>query len=315
MESLRLPWMIHPPEDYTGGAVTVGNFDGVHRGHRELILAAMQQARTVGGPTVAVTFDPPPTHLLYPHSVKPPLTTLEDRAKLLAEAGADRVVVLQADAGLASLSPVAFFEDVLCGLFRAKAVVEGYNFRFGRNRAGDGEQLRTLCEIAGVKFEEVPPLMIAGDAASSSRIRAALAEGDVSLAESLLGRRYALQGTVVTGAQRGRTLGFPTANLADVPTVLPGNGVYAVTAAIEGRILAGAANIGPNPTFGDNSRKIEIHLLDFSGDLYGSTLSIDFVKRLRDTKPFSGIATLKAQLQIDIAAAKAACRFLDEPKA
>jgi len=307
MELLRLPWMIHPPEAYIGGAVTVGNFDGVHRGHRELILAAERQAEHLGGPTVAVTFDPPPTHLLYPNTVKPPLTTLVQRAELLGEAGADFVVVLQADAGLASLSPIAFFEDVLRGLFQAKAVVEGYNFRFGRNRAGDGEQLRSLCDAAGVTFEEVSPLMIAGEAVSSSRVRAALLACDVVAATLHLGRRYSLQGTVVTGAQRGRTLGFPTANLADVPTVLPGNGVYAVTAMVDDRTYAAAANIGPNPTFGDDSRKIEVHLIDFSGDLYGRNLKIEFVQRMRETKPFSGIATLKAQLQLDIAAAIAAC--------
>ena len=308
----RLPWTERPPADLTGGAVTVGNFDGVHRGHRELIAAARRGADAAGGPAVAVTFDPPPAALLNPQPDKAtPLTTYADRAALLHAAGADHVVVLGTDAGLLSLSPEAFFEDVIAGLFRARAVAEGYNFRFGRGRAGDVAALRALCIRSGVSFTEVPPLLADGEPVSSSRVRAALVAGDVTAAAALLGRPYRIAGVVETGAKRGRTLGFPTANLGGVPTLLPAVGVYAVRAeATDGSSHPAAANVGPNPTFGDDARKIEVHLIDFAGDLYGQPLAVEFVQRLRDTRPFAGAGELVAQLKRDIAAAKTAVNDL-----
>ncbi len=305
MAVLSLAWTEHPPPEFTGGAVTVGNFDGVHRGHRELVAAARRQADRLGGPVVAVTFDPPPAALLNPRPDKAvPLTTLGDRAKLLCDAGADYVVALKTDAGLLSLSPEAFFEDVLRGLFRANAVVEGYNFRFGRARAGDTKTLRDLCATAGVAFEEVPPLMVGDEPVSSSRIRAALVAGDVAQAAELLGRPYRIAGTVVTGAKRGRTIGFPTANLDGVPTLVPAVGVYAVRALADGASHPAAANVGPNPTFRDDARQIEVHLIDFTGDLYGKPMAVEFVKRLRDTRPFAGAAERSEQLKRDIEEAR-----------
>jgi riboflavin kinase/FMN adenylyltransferase len=309
MAVLTLPWTEHPPPELTGGAVTVGNFDGVHRGHQELVAAARRWADRVSGPAVAVTFDPPPAALLHPRPDKAvPLTTLADRAALLRQAGADHVVTLRTDAGLLSLSPEAFFEDVMLGLFRARAVVEGYNFRFGRGRTGDTNTLRDLCARSGVAFEEVPPLVVGGEPVSSSRVRAALVAGDVGFAAELLGRPHRIAGTVGTGARRGRTIGFPTANLDGVPTLVPAVGVYAVRALLDGASHPAAANVGPNPTFGDDARKIEVHLIDFAGDLYGRALAVDFVARLRDTHPFAGAAELSEQLKRDIEAARSLCR-------
>jgi riboflavin kinase/FMN adenylyltransferase len=293
------------PPGFAGGAVTVGNFDGVHRGHRELVAAAARWAARVGGPAVAVTFDPPPFQVLVPDATpRLPLTTVEDRAELLRAAGADRVVVYRPNRALLGVSPEAFVRDVLLGQLGARAVVEGYDFRFGRGRAGDTALLRSLCESAGVGFEEVPPLTDRGEPGSSSRVRAALLAGDVALAADLLGRPYRVTGTVVTGARRGRTIGFPTANLGDVPTVLPGNGVYAVRGFVNGVAWPGAANVGPNPTFGDDARKVEVHLIGFTGDVYGSKLPVEFVAKLRDTRPFAGPAELVEQLGRDIAAAR-----------
>jgi len=306
MATLSLTWTEHPPTEFTGGAVTVGNFDGVHRGHQALVAAARRWADRVGGPCVVVTFDPPPAALLHPRPDKAiPLTTYAERAELLHASGADHVVTLKTDAGLLSLSPEAFFEDVLLGLFRAKAVVEGYNFRFGRGRAGDTTTLRELCAKSGLAFEEVASLMVAGEAVSSSRVRTALNDGDVATATELLGRAYRIAGTVVSGARRGRTIGFPTANLDNVPTLLPKEGVYAVRAIVSGTGYPAAANIGPNPTFGDDARKIEVHLIDFNGDLYGTQLAVEFVARLRDTKSFANVDELVDQLHRDVSAAKA----------
>jgi len=306
MAILNIGWTEHPPAAFTGGAVTVGNFDGVHRAHHQLVAVTREEARRAGGPAVVVTFDPPPLALLNPAAAKQPLTTSADRFALLQAAGAERVVVLRTEAALLALSPEAFFEDVLIGLFDAKTVVEGYNFRFGRNRGGDTNALRELCTGAGRGFVEVPPLLEDAEAISSSRIRSALLAGDVTAAARWLGRRYAIAGTVVAGAQRGRTIGFPTANLAGVGTLLPKDGVYAVRVLLEDAEFAGAANIGPNPTFGEAAPKIEVHILDFAEDLYGQTLKVEFAARLRETRPFASVDELSAQLQQDVALARAA---------
>jgi riboflavin kinase/FMN adenylyltransferase len=300
MATVPLDWSEYPPQPLAGGAVTVGNFDGVHRGHQALVATTRKLAESVGGTAVVVTFDPPPHQVLHPGSERPPLTTIPQRAELLHALGADHVVVLRTSPSLLALSPEAFFEDLLARQLGAKGIVEGYDFRFGRGRAGTNATLRELCRAAGAAFEEVPPLTFNGEPVSSSRVRAALVSGDVARAAELLNRNYSIAGTIVTGAKRGRTIGFPTANLGDVPTVLPGNGVYAVRASVEGRAWPAAANVGPNPTFGEDARKIEVHLIGFSGDVYGKLIEVEFVSRLRDTRPFNGVNELVAQLQQDV---------------
>ena len=304
MALLHIDWTQHPPEGFTGGAVTVGNFDGVHRAHHQLVAVTREEARATGGPAVVVTFDPPPLALLNPSQAKQPLTTSHDRIALLQAAGAEHVVVLNTEPDLLALSPEAFFEDVLIGLFRAKVIVEGYNFRFGRNRAGDTAALRALCVESNRRFVEVPPLLEDAEAISSSRIRSALLAGDVTAAARWLGRRYSITGTVVAGAKRGRTIGFPTANLGAIGTLLPKDGVYAVRVHVEDGTFAGAANIGPNPTFAEAERKVEVHLLDFTGDLYGQRLVVEFAARLSDTRAFATVTELVAQLQQDVALAR-----------
>jgi riboflavin kinase/FMN adenylyltransferase len=295
------------PQEVTGGGVTFGNFDGVHRGHRELVAAAVSEGRKVGGPAVAVTFDPPPVVVLNPAiERKPPLTTAADRAKLLVTAGVDHVITLDTRSGLLALTAEQFFHDVVLGLFRPAAVVEGFNFRFGRDRAGDTTTLRQLCEKSGVAFVEVAPLRHGGEPVSSSRIRATLERGDVTAAAELLGRPHFITGVVEAGAKRGRTIGFPTANLGGVPMLIPGDGVYAVRAITAAGSHPAVANVGPNPTFGEHARKVEVHLLDFAGDLYGTDLRVEFVRRLRDTRRFAGPAELVEQLHRDVAAARAA---------
>ena len=306
MATVFLDWHAYPPPGVAGGAVTVGNFDGVHRGHRALVAAARRQAGAVGGPAVVVTFDPPPHQVLHPGSERPPLTTIPQRAELLHAIGADHVVVLRASPALLALSPEAFFEDIVVRQLGAKAVVEGYDFRFGRGRAGTNDTLRELCRAAGLAFEEVPQFALNGEPVSSSRVRAALVAGDVTRAADLLARNYSISGTVITGAKRGRTIGFPTANLGGVPAVLPGNGVYAVRATVDGRAWPAAANVGPNPTFGEDARKIEVHLIGFAGDVYGKEMGVEFVTRLRETRPFSGVGELVEQLKQDIERAKQA---------
>jgi riboflavin kinase/FMN adenylyltransferase len=305
MAAATLSWTDEPPPGFTGGAVTVGNFDGVHRGHRALLAAARSWAERIDGPVVAVTLDPHPFQVLNPATPpRPPLTTFTDRVELLHAAGADHVVILRTEPALLALTPEGFFEEILARRLGAKAVVEGFNFRFGRDRTGTTRLLRELCAIAGIGFEEVPPLVIGGEPVSSSRVRAAVVAGDVATAAELLGRPYRITGTVIEGARRGRTIGFPTANLGGVPSVLPGNGVYAVRAMVEGQSWPAAANIGPNPTFGEHAQKIEVHLIGYHGNVYGKPMAVDFIKKLRDTRPFASVAELTEQLTQDVEAAK-----------
>jgi riboflavin kinase/FMN adenylyltransferase len=234
----------------------------------------------------------------------PVLTTLADRAENLEAAGADHVIVLRTDFDLLHLAPAEFFEHIILGKLNARSLVEGFNFGFGRNREGNVDTLTALCHTHGIGLVIVPPLIMAGVPVSSSRVRDSLLRGDVRAAAELLGRPYRLRGRVGTGQRRGQALGFPTANLTEIQTVVPGDGVYAVRAGIEGRIWPGAANIGPNPTFGESARKVEVHLIGFQGDLYGRELAVDFVARLRDTRPFRRPADLVEQLHKDIAEAR-----------
>jgi riboflavin kinase/FMN adenylyltransferase len=289
-----------PPACYRGGAVTIGNFDGVHRGHAALLAELRRAASAVGGPAVAVTFDPHPLQLLRPEQFLPLLTTPADRAELLTAAGADHVLLLRTRPELLRLTAEEFFTQVLLGRLAARAVVEGPNFGFGRQRQGNIDTLRELCRQHGLALTVAAPLLQDGVTVSSSRVRSALMRGDVRLAAELLGRPYLLRGVVGTGQRRGQALGFPTANLEQIPTVIPGDGVYAVRVAHAGKVWPGATNIGPNPTFGESARKVEVHLIGFKGDLYEQPLAVEFVERLRDTRPFRGVAELVEQLRQDV---------------
>jgi len=241
-----------------------------------------------------------PLQLLRPDQFQPLLTTATDRADLLRACGADHVLLLRTTAAFLRLSAAEFFHQVLQERLAAQAVVEGVNFGFGRNRDGTIETLSSLCRQARIALTIVPPVLLDGQPVSSSRIRNALERGAVREAADLLNRPYRLRGTVGSGRQRGRTIGFPTANLEGVETLLPGDGVYAVRVHRGDVTWPGAANIGPNPTFGESARKVEVHLIGFQGDLLGQTLVVDFLERLRDTRPFASVAELVGQLHRDV---------------
>src|ERR1051326_5970277 len=208
-----LDWNEAPPAECRGGAVTVGNFDGVHLGHAGLIRRLQEKARQLGGPTVVVSFDPHPLLLLEPERFQPLLNTPEDRVAYLRECGADVVVLLRTTPELLRLTAEKFFRQVLSDGFQPRAIVEGFNFRFGRERTGDNQRLARLCREARIDFAVVPPLELDGSPVSRSRVRSALAAGDVREAARLMNRPHRLWGVVGTGQRRGRTLGFPTANL------------------------------------------------------------------------------------------------------
>jgi riboflavin kinase/FMN adenylyltransferase len=304
MAIATLAWDETPPAFCRQGAATIGNFDGVHRGHLALLEALRKQAQAVHGPAVALTFDPPPIQLLRPKQVEPALTTVPDRAALLMAHGADHVLVLRTTPDLLQQTAAAFFQRVIRESLAARAMVEGVNFGFGRRREGNVDTLAELCRQAGLGLVVVPPLEWNGAIVSSSRVRTALQQGDVHTAADLLGRPYRLRGRVGTGRRRGQTIGFPTANLEAVETLVPADGVYAVRVHHEGTVWPGAANIGPNPTFGEMARKIEVHLIGFQGDLVGQVLTVEFSERLRDTRPFTGVEQLVEQLRLDVERAR-----------
>ncbi len=290
-----------------GCAVSVGNFDGVHLGHAALARRLRAAADRLGVPAVALTFDPHPASLVRPGAAPVPLTAPSRRAELLLALGLDAVLVQPADRALISLAADAFYRDVLRGRLRAAEIVEGPDFRFGAGRTGDVPLLRRLCAADGVALEVVEPVAADGGTVSSSRIRALVAAGDVGAANALLTAPFRASGTVVTGARRGAGLGFPTANLADIATLVPGAGVYAARAAVRG--VTGwhpaAVHVGCNATFGATVPTVEAHLVGFTGDCYGRTLDVDFLQRLRDTRRFDSVGELVAQMTRDVAAAAA----------
>ncbi|HEY0980752.1 bifunctional riboflavin kinase/FAD synthetase [Schlesneria sp.] len=298
------------PECYRGGIVSIGNFDGVHRGHQLMLRTLVSQARAAGVPAVVLTFDPHPIELLRPEAAPPRLTSMSYRAELLQKFGVDTVIVLPTTRQFLTLTAEEFFHSIVQTQLQACGLVEGPNFYFGRNREGNIDVLRQLCSRHQLTLEVVEPEIVNDKLVSSSVIRGLVNDGNVAEAGRLLGHLYRMEGTVVTGAQRGRTLGFPTANLAELETLAPANGVYAATTTIDGTSWAAAVNIGPNPTFGEAARKIEVHLLDYSGDLYGRRIAISFVSRLRDICKFASANDLLQQLQADVAAARTACAGL-----
>lgn len=287
-----------------GGYAAIGNFDGVHRGHQAMIDQLLDLARRNGRPVLVVTFDPHPLALLRPSGAPPGLTTVAERIERFRELGVDGTVVLRTTPELLQLTAEQFFEQVVVQELAAAGLVEGPNFYFGRDRGGTITLLRQLCRERELALHVIEPVTWQGQWVSSSAIRSLLLAGDMDDAVELLGHPYRLTGRVGTGARRGRELGFPTANLIDIPTVIPGPGVYAGFVRIGPKCFGTAVHLGPNPTFAEGSTKVEAHLLDFSGDLYGQTLSVELTRRLRDIRQFASVDELKQQLEHDVTRAR-----------
>jgi riboflavin kinase/FMN adenylyltransferase len=296
------------PPELRGGALTIGNFDGVHRGHARLMKRLQATANELSGPAVVFTFDPHPVRLLRPHAAPPPLTWSERKADLLDELGIDAMVAFRTDEAFLALSPQQFFQRVVRERLDARAVIEGPNFFFGHNRSGNVALLQRMCDEAGIRLEIVEPLQVDGEYVSSSRIRNLVSGGDLQLASKLLTHPYRIRGLVTHGDARGEKIGFPTANLEAIDTLLPAVGVYAGRAYANDGTWPAAVNIGPNPTFGEHSLKVEVHLLDFEGSLYGAVLEVDFLSRLRDIRPFDSVDELVQQLHRDVEATRQVAR-------
>ncbi len=291
------------PAHAQGAIISIGNFDGVHQGHKNLIRQMKTAGETISqapAPIVAITFYPHPLLILKPGVNLSFLSTLEQKKKLLHAAGADFVAVLKTDDGLLELQAEEFFEKIIVEAFKAQGIVEGSDFHFGKNRTGNINLLKELCLTRNILGTVAAPFLMDNELVSSSRIRKAIQSGDMLQAKKLLGRCYSIEGKVMPGAKRGRTIGFPTANLENIQTLLPMNGVYAAYCTIGNKTYATAVNIGPNPTFSETSQKVEAHLLEFDGDLYDHILEINFLEKIRPVKTFVDKNALVQQLEMDI---------------
>lgn len=289
--------------------VTIGKFFAVHRGHQALIQSTVAAARRNGGPAVVLTFDRHPVEILRPGTAVPLLAGLEERLDLIEAQGADVTVVVRLSPEFLGQEAESFVRDLLVGKLGAVEVLASDNFRFGKGASGDVVLLQRLGLELGFSFTPVTPVMEGGLRISSSRIAACVEAGRVREAAALLGRHYSVPGEVVAGARVGRQLGFPTANVQHHPRrLLPADGVYVVRMCRDdapGEALPGVCNVGVRPTVDGTRRLVEVHLLDWSGDLYGKQVNVEFLDRLRDEQRFPGLDALREQIQRDVQAARA----------
>ncbi len=297
------------PEPYRGGIVALGNFDGFHLGHQAVLDRAIRRAHAEKRPVLVATFDPHPVRFFKPDLPPFALTTIDQRHRLFKEAGADAMIVFRFDAELASVHAREFVTDWLVRRIGAAGVVTGEDFTFGKGRSGDVPFLKAFGAAHGLSVDAVSPVAD-GEVVSSSRIREALKAGECEEAAELLTRPFAVEGIVEHGDKRGRTIGYPTANLSMGQYLRPRYGIYAVRGRLEdGRVLDGAANMGIRPTFAPPKELLEPYFFDFSGDLYGQRIEIEFVSFLREEAKFESMDALVAQMDADCAEARRRLAF------
>lgn len=281
--------------------VTIGNFDGVHRGHAEIFAHLKRKSMALGLPSVVVTFEPHPLKILAPESAPSLITTYEQKTALIAESGVDCLVVVPFTKEFSLVPASDFVLKVLCYPLGMRHIIIGHDYAFGRGREGNFKTLETLGALNGFTLEDIPPIGEEGVIFSSSLVRSFVADGDMEAASRVLGRSYQISGTVVHGREIGQALGFPTANIATPNELLPADGVYAVMALVDGQRVKGACTIGCNPTFGGVGRTVEVFLLDFSDRIYDHVITVDFVQRLRPVRRFPDAASLKSAIGLDVA--------------
>jgi riboflavin kinase/FMN adenylyltransferase len=292
----RPPWLVHP-------VLALGNFDGLHRGHLKIIERVRRGAAEHGGTPMAMTFDPHPPRVLRPDKAPKLLMTKSQRLESLHSAGISCVAVVRFTRELSEWDPEMFIRTVLVDWLRVSEVWVGANFLFGHGRSGNFTVLRTLGQHYGFRADKIDPVRYKDFVVSSTRIRRLVSEGRVDEAGALLGHPYFIDGTVVAGRRRGRDIGFPTANLDSTNELVPPHGVYATTTTIDGVVHAGITNVGVRPTFGEGELTVETHLLRYSGDLYGRSVRLGFVQRIRDERQFPDVDALREQIEADRRAA------------
>ena len=285
--------------------LTLGVFDGLHLGHQLIMKTLVERARATGAVPTVITFDPHPRALLHPESAPPLLQTFDQKIEALGVLGIEQTIVIRFDQSFAQIRAEDFLRSVIADRLHAKEVYLGCGFAFGHGREGNIELLRTVSQSLGFFADEVPELRLRGRRVSSSRIRELLQQGRVNLARRMLGRPYGVEGRVVRGAERGASLGFPTANLHPQNRVIPRNGVYVTATLIDGQWRRSVTNIGTRPTFGSaNESSVETFVMNWSGDLYGDVVRVRFLHRLREEKKFGSIEELKSQIDRDVARAQ-----------
>jgi len=293
----------HPP--FPHPVVTLGNFDGIHLGHQAILVRAVNEARARQGTALVVTFHPHPLVVLRPALALPLILSLREKLRLLAVQDIHGVFLQHFTPAFSRLTPEEFVQRYLVEAIGAEKIIVGHNVSFGRDRAGRAETLEQLGRIWGIEVEIVGPVLLDDKEVSSTAVRTLLGAGDMRAVARLLGRPFTVSGRVEKGFQRGRGLGFPTANLRPRADVLLPNGVYAVLVTVGEQEVPGVANVGVNPTFGGNKRTIEAHLFDFSADLYGQRLRVGFVEHLRGERQFPSVQELVRQIQEDATRARA----------
>jgi len=297
---------LHNLRDYHRGCVaTIGNFDGVHLGHQMILSGVREKAQQLGLPSVVIVFEPQPREFFSPESAPPRLTRFGEKLRLLEAEGVDRVLCLSFNERLRSLSAEAFIDELLLKGLGVKHFVVGDDFRFGCDRRGDYALLKAAGESHGFTVADTPTLILEDERVSSSRVRETLIANNLSLAARLLGRRYRVTGRVQHGQKVGRELGFPTANVRMHKYACPMRGVYTVRAHLAGKAYNAICNVGSRPTLNGVRPVLEVHLLDFSGQLYGELLSVEFLHPMRAEQRFDGLDALREQIAKDIAAARA----------
>lgn len=284
--------------------VAMGNFDGVHLGHRAILRVAMERALAAGGTAFALTFDPLPSKLLYPERAPRLIMVPEDKLELLRISGIDGVIVINFTLEFSRLGPHEFVRDYLAGKIGAREVVVGHSVNFGHRRSGNAAAMVELGREFGFDTTVVGPVKVAGMEVSSTQIRELIAEGDVRNAARLLGRHHFLRGRIVRGRERGRTIGFPTANLESETECVPADGVYAGRLLLVDGHYDAVVNIGMRPTFNEPLHSIEAHIFDFDRDLYGERVKLDLIDRIRGEQKFASARELSHQITLDISRAK-----------
>ncbi|MDD7408893.1 MAG: bifunctional riboflavin kinase/FAD synthetase [Anaerovoracaceae bacterium] len=292
--------------DITGPAVVaMGNFDGIHRGHRALIEQAVKDAHSIGAASAVFTFSENPRNILAGHTVVRNIVYPEDKIELIRKLGVDYLFSLPFDEYLMKQMPEDFVKDILIGKLHTVETVCGFNFTYGYKAGGNADTLKAAGEELGFKAQIVPAVMDGGDVISSTLIRQKITEGDVERASKLLGRNYSIKGTVVHGNHIGRTIGFPTCNITvDETMITPANGVYFTYCHVDGERCCSVTNVGNKPTIGTYDKNIETNILDFNRDIYGHTVTIEFLKRRRTERKFSGLDELQQEIDRDKAAAR-----------
>jgi riboflavin kinase / FMN adenylyltransferase len=283
-----------------GTVLTLGVFDGLHLGHQRIMQTVVESARINRAVPTVITFDPHPRAVLHPENAPPLLQTLDQRLAAFEVLGIEQTIVIRFDQNFAAQDAETFLRDIVHERLQAREVFLGRGFAFGKNRGGNIELLRKISRELGFFADEVPEVRLRGQRISSSKIRAFLSEGKVNLARRMLGRPYGVEGQIIHGLKRGRTIGFPTANLKPHNRVVPKYGVYATATLIDGKWRRSITNVGVRPTFEDaQNPSIESYIFDFDGDLYGDVLRVRFLHRIRDERKFGGIDALKAQIEKD----------------